>query len=244
MEEILKNGFEKLNISLGESQTESLKTYAKLLKEWNEKINLTGIIDDEGIAIKHFVDSASPLSLGKVGKKVIDVGTGAGFPGLVMKIIAPELDVTLLDSLNKRLVFLEDVINQTKLENVHLIHSRAEDGAHKAELRESFDTAVSRAVASLPLLCELCLGYVKPGGYFLALKGPSAEEEVKSAERAITILGGELESIEDIPIENTAHKIIVIKKVRHTPMKFPRKPAMISKCGIESCYKTPKRPSL
>ncbi len=244
MENILKSGFERLGLDCTENQIESLKKYADLLKQWNEKINLTGITDDSGIAIKHFIDSASALSTGKVGKKVIDVGTGAGFPGLVMKIMKPELDVTLLDSLNKRLLFLEDVIDKTGLQNVNLIHSRAEDGAHKADLRENFDTAVSRAVAALPLLCELCMGYVKVGGYFLALKGPSAEEELKSAARAITILGGKAQEILDMPIENAEHKIIVIKKVRHTPMKFPRKPALISKCAIESCYNPPKRPSL
>lgn len=175
--------------------------------------------------------------------KVIDVGTGAGFPGLVLKIMKPEIKLTLLDSLNKRLTFLKEVIHKLGIEGVELIHSRAEDGGHKRELRESFNTVVSRAVAQLPLLSELCLPYAKQGGAFLALKGPAADEEIASAKRAITILGGENAGVYNAPVPGTEleHKIVIIKKVRHTPIKFPRKPGLISKTPIETCYNIPKK---
>ena len=242
IKEILLNGGADLGIEIDNSKAEQLIQYAELLKEWNEKINLTAICDDEGIAIKHFLDSATALCTGKVGKSIIDVGTGAGFPGLVLKILKPEADVTLMDSLNKRITFLNDVIEKTSIEKIETVHLRAEDGAKKTEYREKFDTAVSRAVARLPVLAEYCLPYVKVGGYFLALKGPVADEELKEAKRAISILGGEVESVFDakIPYSDLNHKIIIIKKVRHTPIKYPRKSALISKIPIEQCYKISK----
>ena len=243
MEEILFNGFNAMGIPCTEKQIEQLEIYAKRLVEWNEKMNLTGITAPEEIAVKHFLDSASALSVGRVSGKVIDVGTGAGFPGLVMKIMKPELEVTLLDSLNKRLVFLAAVINELKLDKIELVHSRAEDGAHKVQYRENFDVAVSRAVAAMPLLCELCLPYVMPGGMFVALKGPSAADEFGEAKKAIKILGGGNVSIKDafVPDSDLEHKIIIVKKVRQTPIKFPRKPALISKNPIETCYNISKK---
>lgn len=244
MEDILKNGFEKLNIPYSSTQLEQLGEYARLLKEWNGKINLTAITEDSEIAVKHFIDSASALTTGKITGKVIDVGTGAGFPGLVLKIMCPEIKLTLLDSLNKRLTFLKDVTERLGIKDVEFVHSRAEDGGHKPEMRERFDTVVSRAVAALPLLSELCIPYVKKNGYFIALKGPAAEDEVISAKRAISILGGETEGISDVEIDGANHKLVIIKKVRHTPIKLPRKPALISKAPIESCYNISKRPSL
>lgn len=239
MREILQKGFDKMGIPWDHEKISSLEKYAELLKEWNEKMNLTAITDTEGIAVKHFLDSASALTTGKIKGKVIDVGTGAGFPGLVLKIMNPEIKLTLLDSLNKRLVFLKEVLDTLGITDVELVHSRAEDGAHKREYREKYDVAVSRAVAALPLLSELCLGYVKKGGSLVALKGPSVTEEAKDAKRAIYILGGETESILEshVPDSEMEHKIIIIKKVRHTPIKFPRKPALITKSPIETCYK-------
>ena len=238
MREILQNGFDQMGISWDDEKISRLEKYAELLTEWNEKMNLTAITDKEEIAVKHFLDSASALTTGKIKGKVIDVGTGAGFPGVVLKIMNPEIELTLLDSLNKRLVFLKEVLDNLGIDDVELIHSRAEDGAHKKGYRESYDVAVSRAVAALPLLSELCLGYVKPGGYFVALKGPSVTEEAKAAKRAIYILGGETEKIEDanVPYSDMEHKIVHIKKVRHTPIKFPRKSALITKSPIETCY--------
>ena len=243
IEEILEKGFSELNIDADSKKIEALITYSSLLQEWNEKINLTAITEEDQIAIKHFLDSASALKTGRVGKNIIDVGTGAGFPGLVLKILKPEADVTLLDSLNKRITFLNDVIEKTGTKNVTTVHLRAEDGGKNPKYREKFDTAVSRAVANLTLLSELCLPYVKCGGYFLALKGPSCDEELKEAKRAISILGGDVEGIFDakIPMLDASHKIIIIKKVRHTPMKYPRNPAKIAKSPIEQCYKIQKK---
>lgn len=242
IEDILFNGGKCLGIEIDNEKAEKLVCYAKLLKEWNEKINLTAITDDEGIAVKHFLDSATALCTQKVGEKIIDVGTGAGFPGLVLKILKPQAEVTLLDSLNKRIKFLDEVIEKNSIQNVKTVHCRAEDGAKKSEYREKFDTAVSRAVARLHILAEYCLPYVKVGGYFLALKGPIADEELKEAKRAVSILGGEVESVYDaeIPYTELNHKIIVIKKVRHTPIRYPRKSALISKTPIEQCYKISK----
>ncbi len=238
MREILQNGFDKMGIPWDDEKISRLEKYAELLKEWNEKMNLTAITDTKGIAVKHFLDSASALTTGKINGKVIDVGTGAGFPGVVLKIMKPEIELTLLDSLNKRLVFLKEVLDTLGISDVELVHSRAEDGAHKKEYREKYDVAVSRAVAALPLLSELCLGYVKKGGSLVALKGPSVTEEALAAKRAIYILGGEIEKILDAQVPDTEmeHKIIILKKVRHTPIKFPRKPALITKSPIETCY--------
>lgn len=245
MNEILKNGLDSLRIPWDDDKIEQLVEYSKLLVEWNEKINLTAITNPSEIATKHFLDSATALCTGKVEGRVIDVGTGAGFPGLVLKILKPKIKLTLLDSLNKRLIFLEDVIQRLGIDGVELVHSRAEDGARRSELRERFDTAVSRAVAQLPLLSELCLPYVKQGGSFLALKGPAAEEEIHLARRAVTILGGAESEVFNTPVPGTdlEHKIIIIKKVRHTPIKFPRKPGLISKSPIETCYNLPKNPA-
>ena len=242
MRDILIKGTNELSLTIDEVQLDKLEKYAQLLKEWNEKINLTAITDDEGIATKHFLDSMTALCTGKVAGKVIDVGTGAGFPGLVLKIAKPEIGLTLLDSLNKRISFLQDVSSQLELEGIEFVHSRAEDGGQNAALRGSFDTVVSRAVANLRVLCEWCLPFLKVGGYFLALKGPLAEQELSDAKKAIKILGGEVEEVFEakIPMTDLSHKIIVIKKVRQTPMKYPRKPGIATKIPIEQCYKLRK----
>ncbi len=239
MREILQNGFDQMGLTWDDEKINRLEKYARLLKEWNEKMNLTAITDTKGIAVKHFLDSASAITTGKIKGRVIDVGTGAGFPGVVLKIMKPEIELTLLDSLSKRLVFLKEVLDTLGISDVELVHSRAEDGAHKKGYREGYDVAVSRAVAALPLLSELCLGYVKPGGSFVALKGPSVIQEAEEAKRAIYIMGGEIEKIQDadVPGSDLEHKIVIIKKVRHTPIKFPRKSALITKSPIETCYK-------
>ncbi len=245
MKDLLKKGFDELGIMWDEDKIQKLLDYKELLLRWNEKINLTAITEAEEICIKHFLDSAAALSSGRISGRVIDVGTGAGFPGLVLKIMKPQIQLTLLDSLNKRLVFLEDVIKNLGIEGVRLVHSRAEDAAHNKDHREKYDVAVSRAVAQLPLLSELCLAYVKIGGDFIALKGPTAFDEAKQAKRAVGILGGEIECVQDafVPFKDLDHKLVIIKKVRHTPMKFPRKPALISKNPIETCYNIPKKPT-
>lgn len=244
MRDILKTGTQQLNIDLSDTQISQLIRYSELLKEWNEKINLTAITDDEGIATKHFLDSLSAFTTGKVGKNVIDVGTGAGFPGLVLKIAKPDMNITLLDSLAKRLNFLKEVaFNIDICDGIDFVHMRAEDGGKNAAYRGAFDTVVSRAVANLKVLSEFCIPFLKVGGYFLAMKGPMAESEMSDAKRAITILGGQIEEIKEvkIPFTDLNHKIIVIKKIRQTPMKYPRKMAVISKNPIEQCYNLPKK---
>lgn len=240
MKEILESGFGKLGIDINDEKITLLEKYAEMLTEWNEKMNLTAICDKEGIATKHFLDSGTALLTDKVKGRVIDVGCGAGFPGLVLKILKDDIDLVLLDSLNKRLNFLNAVIDETGLGGVETVHARAEDGARR--MREQFDTAVSRAVANMTVLAELCLPFVKVGGYFLALKGPLADEELSHAKKAIEILGGKVEGIveAEIPFTDLNHKIIVVKKVRHTPMQYPRKAGIPSKTPIETCYNLKK----
>lgn len=242
MKDILLSGSKELGVEIDNGKAEQLITYADLLTTWNEKINLTAITDEEGIATKHFLDSMSALCTDKVRGKVIDVGTGAGFPGLVLKVAKPEIELTLLDSLNKRINFLKEVCDNIGFSDVQFIHSRAEDAGINAELREKFDTVVSRAVANMRVLSEWCLPFLKVGGYFLALKGPLASEELSDAKKAIAILGGEIEGIYEAKIPHTelAHKIIIVKKVRQTPRKYPRKPGIATKTPIEQCYKMHK----
>lgn len=241
MNEILTNGTNQLGIECDSKKTAQLVKYSDMLKEWNEKMNLTAICDDEGIATKHFLDSMTALLTGKVSGKVIDVGCGAGFPGLVLKIMKPEIELTLLDSLAKRLTFLNAVKDELGLSGVTTVHQRAEDGARM--MRESFDTVVSRAVANMTVLSELCLPFLKVGGYFLALKGPLADEELSAAKKAIEILGGKVESVfsAEIPFTDLNHKIIIVKKVRQTPMQYPRKPGIAAKSPIGGCYNLKKR---
>lgn len=242
MKEILESGFYELGLDASIEKNDRLIKYAELLVEWNEKINLTAICDNEGIAVKHFLDSATALLTGKVRGKVIDVGTGAGFPGLVLKILKPDIELTLLDSLAKRLNFLKAVSEEIDTP-CELIHARAEDGGRM--YRAQFDTVVSRAVANMTVLSELCLPFLKVGGYFLALKGPLADEELSDAKRAIHILGGEVEDVfsAKIPHSDLNHKIIIVKKVRQTPQQYPRKPGIATKNPIGSCYNLKKKPT-
>lgn len=236
MIDILKSGSVELGCELSDLQIDKLVRYYELLVEWNEKINLTAITEEEDVATKHFLDSMSAISTGYVKGRTIDVGCGAGFPGLVLKIAKPEIELTLLDSLNKRINFLKTVCEELEIRDIDFVHSRAEDGARR--MREQFDTVVSRAVANMTVLSELCIPFLKIGGRFLALKGPLAEQELKDAKRAISILGGEVESVFEAKIPHTdlSHKIIVVKKVRHTPMQYPRKAGIVTKNPIDSCY--------
>lgn len=206
--------------------------YAALLREWNEKINLTAITDDEGVAVRHFLDSLTLLpdvcqaQATRPGQRIslIDVGTGAGFPGIPLKIACPDLDVVLLDSLAKRVRFLEQVIADLGLQGIRAIHGRAEDAARRKDLRECFDFATARAVAPLPVLCEYCLPFVRPGGMFLAMKGVAADELAGSV-RAIQLLGGQTgeTSVFQLPGTDMNRMIIRIGKVRPTPPVYPRK---------------------
>lgn len=243
MKDILENGFKELNLNIGENQIDKLIKYADMLIEWNEKINLTAICDREQIAVKHFLDSATPLLTGHVRGEVIDVGTGAGFPGMVLKILKPDINLTLLDSLNKRINFLKAVSEETGTPAA-FIHARAEDGGRTC--REKFDTVVSRAVANMTVLSELCLPFLKVGGYFLALKGPLADEELESAKRAIYVLGGEVSEVfsAKVPCSDLNHKIIIVKKVRHTPQQYPRKAGIVTKNPIGGCYNLKKKTTI
>ena len=202
-----------------------LEIYFKLLVEWNEKMNLTAITDEHGVAVKHFADSLTLFNFVDVKKNasIIDVGTGAGFPGVVLKIARPDIKLTLLDSLNKRLTFLDTVLNDIGLDS-ELVHSRAEEGGKNKLYREKFDIAVSRAVARLNVLCEYCLPYVKVGGLFAAMKGPNADEELNGAENALKLLGGKVEKVHkfNLPCDEGERTIIVIKKVKPTPKQYPR----------------------
>lgn len=215
----------ELGIKLNETQLIQLKKYYLLLVQWNEKMNLTAITDAEGVAVKHFADSLAVFKYADIpqGSKIIDVGTGAGFPGVVMKIARPDIQLTLLDSLKKRLTFLEAVLIETQLQ-AKCIHSRAEDGGQNIDLRESFDFSVSRAVARLNVLSEYCLPYVRLSGKFIAFKGPDAANELDSAKKAIGILGGKIKKIQhfSLPQNGGERTLIITEKIKPTPDKYPR----------------------
>ncbi len=236
MIDILIEKAEKMGISLTPDSESLFSEYTDLLLKYNEVMNLTAITDREDIVVKHYLDSLSPLvySLIDDGKSVVDVGTGAGFPGLPLKIGKRDISLTLIDSLNKRVEFLKTVVSNLSLEEVTVIHGRAEEKGHDATLREQFDYAVSRAVAPLSVLAEYCLPFIKVGGSFLALKGPSPEEEIKEGEKAIETLGGKLEEIYTVNLPgDITHSIVFIKKISHTPPSFPRKPGKPSKTPIK-----------
>lgn len=232
MSHLLYDTVKKMNYELTEDMLSKFSSYEKLLVEWNEKMNLTAITEHNEVVIKHFADSLFGLKFIKDLSSVIDVGTGAGFPGLPLKIARPDIKLTLLDSLNKRLNFLTEVKNQLGLTDVTCVHSRAEDGGKSSSpLRESFDVATSRAVANLSVLCEYCLPYLKRGGIFLAYKGSDIDEELLNAQNAIETLGGEVTGVYqyNIPDTDINHSVVVITKVRNTPEKYPRLQGKIQK---------------
>lgn len=227
---LLQNYIKDYKITLTENQYEQFQKYFELLVEWNEKMNLTAITDESGVALKHFADSLSLLNFVDIpqNSSLADVGTGAGFPGVVLKIARPDIKLTLIDSLNKRLVFLGEVCAQLGIE-AKLIHSRAEDGARDEKLRESFDFVASRAVARMNVLSEYCLPYVKVGGAFCAMKGAQANEEFKESLNANNTLGGKLENkyFFELPENGGERAIAVVRKVKNTPQKYPRQSGKI-----------------
>lgn len=223
--DILMSDVKLLDIELNENQIDNLYKYMDLLIEWNKKINLTAIVEQKEIIKKHFVDSLTISKYIDENARVIDVGTGAGLPGIPLKMVKDKTNITLLDSLNKRLIFLEEVINNLKLKNISTKHSRAEEAGTNKEYREKFDISISRAVAPLNVLVEYLLPFVKLGGKVICMKGSNVEEELQQAQNAIKILGGEIEKIDSFLLPNTDMKrnILVIKKVKNTPNKYPRK---------------------
>ena len=222
---IFKENLAAFDIQLDETAVCRYCDYYRLLIEWNEKMNLTALTDPRDVAVKHFIDSLTLLQYTEIpqGASLIDVGTGAGFPGLAVKIARPDIRLTLLDSLQKRLIFLDEVCEVLGFDDVITVHSRAEDGAH-TELRESFDLACARAVAPLNVLCEYCLPYVKVGGAFLAMKGKTAEEELSASQNAVAVLGGEVGEKHLFLLGDAGERgIIEIKKIAPTPGQYPRK---------------------
>ena len=230
--EILKQHSGDYKLELTEDLCNKLEIYAETLREWNEKINLTAILDDEGIAIKHFLDC---LIVGKLadfqkGQRIIDVGTGAGFPGLVLAAAYPETEVTLLDSTGKKLKAVEDIAKRMGVANVQIIHMRAEDAGKKGEYRQQYDFATARAVAELRVLLEYTLPFVKVGGSFLSLKGAAAIEEIDGATNSLKTLGGKIEKVNEFTLPGGDKRAIInVKKISQIPSRYPRVSAQIAK---------------
>lgn len=233
LEQRLSSGFAAMGLSADDEMLRRYRVYYEYLDKINQVMNLTAISGEKDVAQLHFLDCAALLTMQSfAGKKVIDVGTGAGFPGLALKIACPELELTLLDSLDKRVNFLKNTCEKLGFDNVNCIHARAEE--IPAGFRQGFDFAVSRAVARLNLLCELCLPYVKKGGMFIAMKGPELDTELEEAKRAIRTLGGEVEKKLDytIPGTDVTHCAVLIRKRSDTPDRYPRRWAQIKKTPL------------
>jgi len=235
--ELLNKACANEGLEFDEDKYNKLMQYKDLVIEWNEKINLTAITEEEEFIKKHFIDSIKVFRSSELknSKKIIDIGTGAGFPGIPIKIINPDIEVVLLDSLNKRVNFLNEVINKLQLKGVTAIHGRAEDFAREKKYREAFDAAVSRAVANMAVLSELCIPYVKINGHFIALKGPAVDEEIQEGLKAVTTLGGVVEKVIEVEVEDTDlnHNLVIVKKIKETPKVYPRKAGTASKKPIK-----------
>ena len=230
-EELMKFYGEQIDITFEKSQIEQFYKYMNLLIEWNEKINLTAIIEPEEIILKHFIDSLTICKYIENNAILADVGTGAGFPGIPLKIYRPDIKITLVDSLNKRINFLNEVINNLELKNIVTIHSRVEDFGKNKNYREKYDYVTARAVANLNTLSEYLVPIVKVNGKAICMKGNDVQDEVDNAKHAIKILGGTVEKVDyfKLPNSDISRNIIVVKKVNNTPARFPRKAGMPSK---------------
>ena len=225
------SAFEDCGLAITESQYDSFQHYGEFLVEYNEKVNLTAITDPREIMIKHFLDSCLLLKYAEIpeGASLIDVGTGAGFPSVPLKIMRPDIKITLLDSLAKRITFLEQLCGEIGAD-AEFIHGRAEDFGRDPEYREKFDFATARAVANMSLLSEFCLPFVKTGGEFIAMKGPS--EDIAAGESAVRLLGGEIGDITEYELNGEKRKIVHVKKISQTPPKYPRNSAQIRKKSL------------
>lgn len=222
---MLKTYLNEININATEKQLAELERFKDMLVEKNKVMNLTGITESDEVDRLHFTDSAYPLTLPELknAKKIIDVGTGAGFPGVVLKILAPEKEILLNDSLLKRLKFLDEVIMDLDLKDIETVHARSEDLAHVNGHREAYDVAISRAVARLATLTEYMLGFVKVGGYMLSMKSGDIDEEAMEAKKAIEVMGGEIVDIHKYRLfDEFDRSIVIIKKIKPTPKKYPR----------------------
>lgn len=233
MSNVLTKKVKELSIVLNDKQTQQFEQYYNILVEWNKVMNLTAITEYEKVVEKHFLDSLTivdAINMEKI-ETLIDVGTGAGFPGIPLKIAFPHLKVTLLDSLNKRIKFLNEVIDLLELDDIKTIHGRAEDYAKQAEYREQYDICVSRAVANLATLSEYCLPYVKVDGLFVPYKSGEIDEELKSSEKAVSILGGKVEEVVKFQLPGTdiGRSFVKIHKIKETKKKYPRKAGMPTK---------------
>lgn len=226
-----KEMLNKINLVLNDKQINDFYIYMSELLEWNNNINLTAITEENEVIQKHFIDSLTILKYINDDDKIIDVGTGAGFPGIPLKISNERLDITLLDSLNKRILFLDNVIKKLSLNNIKAIHSRVEDAGGNSLYREKFDIATSRAVAQLNVLLEYLLPLVKVGGKCICMKGGNVDEELSNSTRALEVLGGKIENIEsfELPNSNIKRNIIIVKKIKATPKAYPRKSGTPSK---------------
>ncbi len=233
MADFLRENLKKIGCEPSDLQCEQLNNFHKILCEWNEFMNLTGITEYNEVVIKHFVDSLAVNCVYSFKKtdRVVDIGTGAGFPGIPLKIMYPDTRFTLLDSLNKRIKFLDEVIRINSLDGIETLHGRAEDYARDKNYREVFDVCVSRAVANLSTLSEYCLPYVKVGGVFISYKAGQLDEELKASERAIKLLGGEIKEVHKLTLPDTDidRTFVVIKKTAATSKKYPRKAGLPSK---------------
>lgn len=227
LETVVKN----LGINLTNNMVDKFYKYMNLLIEWNEKMNLTAIVEPNEVIVKHFLDCLTIEKYIGDNRKIIDVGTGAGFPGIPIGIVKQDCNIVLMDSLNKRINFLNEVRCETNLRNIDTVHARAEELSNNKNYREKFDIATSRAVASLNVLLEYMLPFVKVGGYVICMKGSNVEEEINNSKRALEILGGEIEKVDTFNLPNTDYgrNIVIIKKIKNTPSKYPRKAGTPSK---------------
>lgn len=236
-EETFLQALKEQGIELNDNQIHQFRRYFELLVEWNEKMNLTAITDLPSVYLKHFYDSISAAFFVDFsgGKTICDVGAGAGFPSIPLKICFPDLKVTIVDSLNKRISFLDHLAEELQLQDVRFVHSRAEDFGQNAAYREQFDMVTARAVARLSVLSELCVPLVKVGGVFISMKGAAAEEELSDAKKALTLLGASLQEQFSftLPLEESERNIFVFVKEGKTPKKYPRKPGVPNKSPIQ-----------
>lgn len=235
--ELFQKSLEEKGIYLSSRQVEQFDLYFNMLVEWNEKMNLTAITDRPGVYLKHFYDSITAAFYFDFSKdyNICDVGAGAGFPSIPIKICFPHLKISIVDSLQKRITFLNELANSLQLDGVSFYHDRAETFGRRPDLRESYDIVMARAVARMSVLSELCLPLVKVGGFFIGMKGANLSEEMEDAKKAIDVLGGKVENIYhfQLPIEESVRNIIIIKKERKTPNKYPRKPGTPNKSPIQ-----------